>query len=33
MISVLVPRLDLANDKAGDFLVEIKDQFILFGAF
>jgi dynein heavy chain len=34
MISVLVqPRLDFTSDKGGDFLVEVKDQFILFGAF
>jgi dynein heavy chain len=33
MISVLVPRLDLQSERGGDFLVEIKDQFILFGAF
>jgi dynein heavy chain len=33
MISVLVPRLDLSDGRGGDFLVEIKDQFILFGAF
>jgi hypothetical protein len=31
-ISVLIPRLDM-GDKSGDFLVEIKDQFILYGAF
>jgi hypothetical protein len=34
MFSVLVqPRLDFQSDKGGDFLVEVKDQFILFGAF
>lgn len=31
-LSVLVPRLDLQTDRGGDYLVEIKDQFVLFGA-
>jgi dynein heavy chain len=31
-LSVLVPRLDLVSERGGDYLVEIKDQFTLFGA-
>lgn len=31
-LSVLVPRLDLVSERGGDYLVEIKDQFVLFGA-
>jgi hypothetical protein len=31
-LAVLVPRLDGSSDKAGDYLVEIKDQFMLYGA-
>jgi hypothetical protein len=30
-LAVLIPRLDGSHDEAGDFLVEIKDQFMLFG--
>jgi hypothetical protein len=32
MLAVLVPRLDGSADKGGDLLVEIKDQFIIYGA-
>jgi hypothetical protein len=31
-MSVLVARLDLVSERGGDYLVEIKDQFTLFGA-
>ena len=31
-IAVLIPRLDGGHDSMGDFLVEIKDQFMLFGS-
>lgn len=31
-LAVLIPRLDGSQDKAGDYLVEIKDQFMLYGA-
>ena len=31
-LAVLIPRLDASQDKAGDYLVEIKDQFLLYGA-
>jgi dynein heavy chain len=31
-LAVLIPRLDGSQDKAGDYLVEIKDQFLLYGA-
>lgn len=31
-IAVLVPRLDSTSDRAGDYLVEMKDQFIIYGA-
>lgn len=32
LLAVLIPRLDGSHDKAGDYLVEIKDQFMLYGA-
>ena len=31
-IAVLVPRLDAVGDRSGDYLVEMKDQFLLYGA-
>lgn len=31
-IAVLVPRLDGTSDRTGDYLVEMKDQFIIYGA-
>jgi hypothetical protein len=31
-MSVLVARLDLVSERGGDYLVEIKDQFSLFGS-
>lgn len=31
-LGVLVPRLDVGIDGGGDYLVEIKDQFIVYGA-
>lgn len=31
-ICCLIPRLDAGFDATGDFLVEVKDQFMLFGS-